>query len=196
MQGVAYVYLVHRQITGSVLRCTDLIGKIGKGTGKRIDAYRTPYGSDNLIIDTWNCETEQAALTLEGAILDILEMRGWLRYHAPKNNRKGKRAEVISFPFKGNDQSSLITEYKENMRWIYTLISHHHKLSIDNKCMSQWVDTLQLVRQLKDKISNNTVSLSDRKDMKLIFLLDVKLVDRDGTTTIIFTKEKEGCIIL
>lgn len=124
-----YVYFVRRLIEGDRICCTDLVGKVGKGSGNRKDAYRTPYGSDNLLVDTWPCNDEQDALNLESTVHDVLDLLGWLRYHAPtgKSNHRN-RAEVVSFPFKGQDQASMIKEYNRNMQWIHALINYYHSI--------------------------------------------------------------------
>lgn len=157
----AYVYFVYRTNLTLPICCSDLIGKVGKGTGKRMDAYRTPYGSDNLAVDVWNCDTEQDALALEGLILDILDMRGWIRYHASKNNKKRNRAEVVSFPFLGKNQTMMIREYKDNMIWIHNLITHYHTEQNHRNVSSSWNKSLQLTSQLKGKVINSMVQEND-----------------------------------
>ena len=203
---MAYVYFVHREILTSPIRCTDLIGKIGKGTKRRIDVYRTPYGSDNLIIDVWNCASEEDALTLEGFILDILEMRGWLRYHSSKNQRR-KRAEVISFPFSSRDQDGMIKEYISNMRWIHDLINYYHILSTGTNNL-QWKKTLHLNSLLKGKITNcsmhkKDLSLFDTytesstlKNIERFFTSKIKLVYKDSMITLVFKEKDSYCTIM
>lgn len=203
---MAYVYLVHREIVGSTIRCTDLIGKVGKGTKDRISAYRTPYGSDNLIIDKWDSSSEEEALTLEGLILDILDMRGWLRYHSSKR-KKGKRAEVISFPFNSRDQDGMIKEYISNMKWVHDLINHYHILSTGVNT-SQWKKTLYLNSLLKGKISNCTISTKDislfdtyiesstLKNIERFFVSKIKLVYKDDMVTLVFREKGGFCTIM
>jgi len=163
-----YVYLVYRVSISLPLHCTDLVGKVGKGTGKRIDVYRTPYGSDNLHIDVWECNSNRDALELESVILDILEMRGWLRYHAPKNNRKGKRAEVISFPLHGKTQAKMCNEYSDNMNWIRTLINHYSAQQNAKNVSPAWNRTREVITNVKGKIAD---SLMQRENLSLFSLL-------------------------
>lgn len=113
---MAYVYLVRRILPVGPLRCSDLICKVGMGTGDRMSAYRTPYGSDGLKVDTWTCLSREEALTLERLILDLLEMRGWLRYHA-----SGRRSEVVSFVL-GKDP---MNEYRQQTEYLYRLITFY-----------------------------------------------------------------------
>lgn len=116
-----YVYLVHRDIKCTPIRCTDLVCKVGMGSGERKNKYRTPYGDENLLVHTWPCQSRENALEIEGHVLDLLELRGWLRYH-----KSGKRAEVVSFPFSASSQVKMISEYTKNIKWIHSLISSVH----------------------------------------------------------------------
>lgn len=205
----AYVYLVHRVSASLPIHCTDLIGKVGKGTGKRMDAYRTPYGSDNLTIDIWECSTEQDALDLEAIILDILDMRGWLRYHAPKNNKKANRAEVVSFAFNGKTQSKMILEYTNNMNWIDSLISYYHGQQNSKNISPAWNSTRDIVKTLKGKMANSTINRenlslfsplnqsSPLKNLELFFNGSVSLkYNHDTVTVSIAVKKEKKCSIM
>lgn len=205
-----YVYFVYRKITSPPLHCSDLIGKVGKGTGKRIDVYRTPYGTDDLIIDIWECNTDKDALQLEGIILDILDMRGWLRYHAEKNGQR-KRSEVISFSFKGKNVKEMIKEYTYNMCWIKELIRCYHSLYISGD--SLWSRSLSLASSLKGKISYGKINREDlslfsslgdmivKKNMEFFFAGNIKMKEKDGIVSLdISLREmrihRNGCCIM
>lgn len=143
-----YVYLIHRNTISIPICCSDFIGKVGKGSNDRKNAYRTPYGTKNLQIDTWNCDTERQALDLEGIILNLLDARGWLSYHS-----SGKRSEVISFPLKGNNQSSMIKEYLLTMKYIHTLICKYHSMRSNDL----WSDIITRCKEIPKSIHENRV---------------------------------------
>lgn len=207
-----YVYLVRRKLEGLTIHCTDLVGKVGKGSGDRKNAYRTPYGSDNLIIDIWTCDDERDALVLESTIHDILDLLGWLRYHAPSGKNKHRnRAEVVSFPFKGKDQESMIKEYTRNMQWIHDLIQHHHHIR---------TNPVQVLNLIKGKIKNGIMPIGDlplfdslpgnttSQKMKVLFQTDITITRcnqkgiRLSTGDHVFIslsglyKERKGCSIM
>lgn len=149
-----YVYLVRRVMPENeqVLRCTDLVGKVGRGKGDRKNAYRTPYGSSNLQIDVWQCKDKDQSVIFEKFIHDLLDMRGWLAYHST-----GNRAEVMSFSFIGNTQINIIKEYMKNMAWIYNLMNYYH-MNIDRQ---EYTNALSLVSHMKSRFSKNTINIDD-----------------------------------
>lgn len=184
------MYLVYR-IPFLPLRCTDLVGKVGKGKGKRKDVYRTPYGSDNLHTQVWDCKSEKEALELEGMILNLLDLLGWLRYHASQ-----KRSEVISFPFKGKTQQQIVSEYTFRMKWILSLVSLYHK-KISNQ--EEWSVLKDMVTSLKGKmvdgkISSKNLSLCNKD---ILFPPPIYFDTKGDTVSISFEKKKsKGCCLM
>lgn len=142
------------------LRCTDLVGKVGKGTNDRINDYNTPYGTQNLEKLTWECPSSVVALQLEKLVLDILEMRGWLLPH----QASGKRAEVVAFRFKSKTLSHMIQEYRSNMQWIESLITFYHS-KIYNASWSSIMDTVSRSHQI---ISHGSMDVAHREQLHTI----------------------------
>lgn len=145
---------------GDCLHCSDLIGKVGKGTDRRVNDYNTPYGTQNLEHRLWECPSDSTALQLEKVILDILEMRGWLLPH--KNS--GRRAEVVAFKFKAKTSSKMIQEYESNMKWIETLITYHHS-NIDSP---SWPQTVSMVDRAHTLISKDSIDPSKKSMLESI----------------------------
>ncbi len=156
-----YVYLVRRLMSND-LRCSDLIGKVGKGTGHRIDDYNTPYGTQNLEKLKWGCPSDIVALQLEKVILDILEMRDWLLPH----KASGKRAEVVAFKFKAKSSHGMMEEYRNNMQWIETLIQYYHA-RINT---TSWPQIIAMITSAHSLIDHGTMDPIHEEHLKDILL--------------------------
>jgi len=160
---VYFVYFVYRNISGKELHCTDLIGKIGKGSGDRTSVYRTPFGTDDLKIDIWNCESEKQALQLENIILDLLYILGWLRIHS-----SGKRSEVLNFPLYGKNTQKIIANYKSRISYIKSLIENYHQYILNNSEKISFAE--RVLTSLRKKYKNGIFQLKDLDvftDMKI-----------------------------
>lgn len=162
---VYFVYFVYRNISGNELHCTDLIGKVGKGSGDRTSAYRTPFGTDDLQIDIWNCESEKQALQLEDIILDLLYLLGWLRIHS-----SGKRSEVLNFPLHGKNPQKIIANYKSRISYVKSLIENYHRYILNNSEKILFAE--KVLTSLRKTYKNGIFQLKD-----LNVFLDTRIQD-------------------
>lgn len=181
---MAYIYLVYRVSLTTPIHCSDLIGKVGKGTGKRTNAYRTPYCTHNLNIDIWPCISEDEALEIEGIILNLIDMRGWLRCHT-----SGRRSEVLSFPLNGKTQDAMITEYTQNMKWLYKLIAHIHGLRHSPKWTIYSHTSISVYELFKKKLLHPSEQMD--KDIGLLYGKGMTLEDGQ-----IVRKHTHSCICM